>query len=618
MTLAGGFSGPDISDYNNNGAAYVFGAGGRKGEWMSTRDANETIAYMFDTIADVLELQGDIPYRIRAYRNAARTVRDLPEPIEEYAQAETLETLAGIGKELAAKIVEYLTTGRMSKYEEVTSQVPPGLLELLHIPGLGPKRVRLLQEQLGISNLEDLRQALDTGKIETLPGMGKKTVENIRRGLVMYEASKERMPLGRALPIAEEIARQIDALPGTARVIIAGSARRMKETVGDIDILTIAENGEATIRAFVHFPQVKDILAAGDTKGSVVLHNGLQVDLRVVPPESYGAALHYFTGSRAHNIKIRTLARERGLKVNEYGIFRGEERIAGEEENDVFEVLGMTWIPPEMREDRGEIEAAMAGTLPVPVRLEDIRGDLQMHSKWSDGANTLRDLAHAARVLGYEYIAVTDHSPRVRVAGGMSIEKVWQRQKEIEALNREFDDFRVLSGAEVDILPDGSLDYPDEVLAALDIVLVSVHSGFKMSKEEMTERILRALENPYVHILAHPTGRIIGQREAYPLDLEAVLKRAAELGVAVEINGYYLRLDLNDVHAHLAKTLGCTVSLGTDAHQADHLRMMRYAVGVARRAWLEPKEVLNTRPLQDLLTWLRRRRDGLQGAMPGA
>ncbi len=575
---------------------------------MPTRDANEAIADMFETIADVLELQGDIPYRIRAYRNAARTIRDLPQPVEEVAKAGKLEELPGIGKDLAAKIIEYLETGRMSKYEEVVSQVPPGLIELLHIPGLGPKRVRLLHERLGISDLEDLRRALDSGLIETLPGMGKKTVENIRRGLALYEASKERMPLGRALPIAEEIARQIDALPGTARVIIAGSARRMKETVGDIDILTIAEDGEATIRAFVHFPQVRDILAAGDTKGSVVLHNGLQVDLRVVPSESYGAALHYFTGSKAHNIKIRTLAREQGLKINEYGVFRGEERIGGEEEADVFRALGMQWIPPEMREDRGEIEAALEGRLPTPVSLSDIRGDPHMHSKWSDGANTIRELAQAARALGYEYIAITDHSPRVRVAGGMSAEEVRERQKEIDAVNREFEDFRVLSGAEVDILPDGSLDYPDEILAALDIVIISVHSGFKMSKEEMTRRILRALENPYVHILAHPTGRLIGQREPYPVDIEAVLKRAAELGVAVEINGYYLRLDLNDVHAHLAKQLGCTISLGTDAHQIDHLGMMRYAVGVARRAWLEPQDVLNTKPLPKLLEWLRQRR----------
>ncbi len=575
---------------------------------MPTRDANEAIADMFDTIADVLELQGDIPYRIRAYRNAARTIRDLPRPVAEVAAEGKLEELPGIGKDLAAKIVEFLTTGRMTKYEEVISQVPPGLIELLHIPGLGPKRVRLLHEQLGINDLEDLRHALDSGRIEGLPGMGKKTVENIRRGLAMYEASKERMPLGRALPIAEEIAQQIDALPGTARVVIAGSARRMKETVGDIDILTIADNGEATIQAFVHFPQVKEILAAGDTKGSVVLHNGLQVDLRVVPPESYGAALHYFTGSKAHNIKIRTIARERGLKVNEYGIFRGEKRIAGEEEDDVFEVLGMQWIPPEMREDRGEIEAALEGRLPTPVSLKDIRGDPHMHSKWSDGANTIREMALAARALGYEYIAITDHSPRVRVAGGLTPERLRERQKEIDAINEELGDIRVLSGAEVDILPDGSLDYPDEVLASLDVVIVSVHSGFRMSREEMTQRILRALENPYVHILAHPTGRLIGQRDPYPVDIESVLKRAADLGVAVEINGYYLRLDLNDVNAHLAKSMGCLISLGTDAHQADHLRMMRYAVGVARRAWLEPKDVINTRPLTEFLDWLQHRR----------
>ncbi len=575
---------------------------------MATRDVNETIADMFDTIADVLELQGDIPYRIRAYRNAARTIRDLDRNVADVAAEGKLEELPGIGKDLAEKIREFLRTGRMAKYEEVVSQVPPGLIELLHIPGLGPKRVRLLHEHLGITDLEDLRHALDAGKIQGLPGMGAKTVENIRRGLAMYEASKERMPLGRALPIAEEIAQQISQLPGTSRVVIAGSARRMKETVGDIDILTIADDGEATIQAFVHFPQVREILAAGDTKGSVVLHNGLQVDLRVVPAESYGAALHYFTGSKAHNIKIRTIARERGLKINEYGIFRGDERIAGEEEDDVFEVLGMQWIPPEMREDRGEIELALEGKLPTLVEMKDIRGDLQMHSKWSDGANTIRELALAARELGYEYIAVTDHSPRVRVAGGMSVDEVWERQKEIEAVNQEFDDIRVLSGAEVDIHPDGTLDYPDDVLAAFDIVLVSIHSGFKMDAGQMTERILRAVENPYVHILAHPTGRLIGQREPYEFDVEAVLKRCAELGVAVEINGYYLRLDLNDVLAHRAKSLGCTISLGTDAHQANHLSMMRYAVGTARRAWLEPQDVLNTRPLPDLLDWLQKRR----------
>ncbi len=575
---------------------------------MSTRSANEAIADMFDTIADVLELQGDIPYRIRAYRNAARTLRDLERPVEEVASEGQLEALPGIGKDLAEKIREYLRSGRIAKYEEVINQVPPGLIELLHIPGLGPKRVRLLHERLGIADVEDLRRVLDQGLVEGLPGMGKKTVENIRRGLAMYQASKERMPLGRALPIAEEIARQIAALPGTSQVVIAGSARRMKETVGDIDILTIAADGAATVQAFVHFPQVKEILAAGDTKGSVLLHNGLQVDLRVVPPESYGAALHYFTGSQAHNIKIRTLARERGLKVNEYGVFRGEERIAGEREEEIFQALGMPWIPPELREDRGEIEAALANRLPRLVRLEDIRGDLQMHSKWSDGANTIRELALAARALGYEYIAITDHSPRVRVAGGMSIDAIWQRQKEIEALNAEFDDLHILSGAEVDILPDGSLDYPDDVLAALDVVLVSIHSGFKMSQEQMTERILRAIENPYVHILAHPTGRLIGQREPYSVDMEVVLKRCAELGVAVEINGYYLRLDLNDVLAHRAKQLGCTISLGTDAHQATHLNMMRYAVGMARRAWLEPEDILNTKPLSELLVWLRRRR----------
>ncbi len=575
---------------------------------MSTRSANEAIADMFDTIADVLELQGDIPYRIRAYRNAARTLRDLERPVEEVASEGQLEALPGIGKDLAEKIREYLRSGRIAKYEEVINQVPPGLIELLHIPGLGPKRVRLLHERLGIADVEDLRRVLDQGLVEGLPGMGKKTVENIRRGLAMYQASKERMPLGRALPIAEEIARQIAALPGTSQVVIAGSARRMKETVGDIDILTIAADGAATVQAFVHFPQVKEILAAGDTKGSVLLHNGLQVDLRVVPPESYGAALHYFTGSQAHNIKIRTLARERGLKVNEYGVFRGEKRIAGEREEEIFQALGMPWIPPELREDRGEIEAALANRLPRLVRLEDIRGDLQMHSKWSDGANTIRELALAARALGYEYIAITDHSPRVRVAGGMSIDAIWQRQKEIEALNAEFDDLHILSGAEVDILPDGSLDYPDDVLAALDVVLVSIHSGFKMSQEQMTERILRAIENPYVHILAHPTGRLIGQREPYSVDMEVVLKRCAELGVAVEINGYYLRLDLNDVLAHRAKQLGCTISLGTDAHQATHLNMMRYAVGMARRAWLEPEDILNTKPLSELLVWLRRRR----------
>jgi len=566
---------------------------------------NAEIADIFDRIADILDLLEDNPFRIRAYRNAARNIRELNEDIEDVAARGELTKIPGIGTDLAQKIREFLTTGTISAYDEPRKKVPEELIELLAIQGLGPKTIARLNRELGVKNLNDLERVLETKEILKLRGMGEKKVEDIKRGIELFKQSSARIPLGIALPLAEEIIEGIVKIPGTRGTIAAGSLRRMKETIGDIDILTLAEHREHVVKAFTKLPLVKEILAAGDTKGSVVLKNGIQVDLRVVEPDSYGAALQYFTGSKAHNIKLRTLAIEKGLKINEYGVFRGKEKIGGETEEEVYTVLGIPWIPPELREDRGEIEAALSGKLPVLVQLEDIKGDLHVHSKWSDGNATIEEMVAKARELGYEYIAVTDHSPSSRIAKGLSIERLYEKKKEVESLNKKLKDIRILMGAEVDIKSDGSLDYPDDVLKTLDIVIASVHSGFKMDRGTMTRRIIKALQNPFVHILAHPTGRLIGEREPYEVDIEEVIEAAKRYGKAIELNSYYLRLDLNDINVRKAIGSGVKIVISTDSHLPDHMHMMRFGVATARRGWAEKKDVVNTMDFEELSKWLK-------------
>ena len=556
------------------------------------------------------EFLGDNPFRVRAYHQAARTLYDLDTPIEDLAEGgkEALMALPGIGPDLADKILEYLNTGRIAKHEELSQKVPPGVIQVMEVPGVGPKTARQLFEALGIDSLEKLRRALEEGRLLSLRGFGAKKVERIREGLALMEGASKRRPLGAVLSLARSLLEAIRALPGVKEAELCGSARRYKETVGDLDFLVASREGERVVEGFVRLPKVQEVYAKGENRATVFLKDGLQVDLKIVLPESFGAGLQYLTGSKEHSIRLRALAQEKGLKLNEYGVWRGEERIAGLTEEEVYAALGLPFIPPPLRENRGEIEAALKGRLPRLVQLSEVRGDLQVHSTWSDGKNTVEELYQAARALGYEYLAVTDHSPAVRVAGGVGPEEALERIRAIRAWNEQTGGKPyLLVGAEVDIHPDGSLDYPDWVLKELDLVLVSIHSQFRLDKEAQTRRILRALQNPYVHILAHPTARLLGRRAPVAADWEEVFAAAKDLGVYVEIDGYYDRMDLPDDLARMALEMGLSFSLSTDAHQVDHLRFMELAVGNAQRAWIPPERVLNTLPLEDLLSALKSR-----------
>jgi len=568
---------------------------------------NREVASIFERMADILEFKGENEFKIRAYRRAARVISDLTEDIERIAESGQLESVPGIGKAIAKKIEEYLTTGRMSKFEEVKRGIPDSLIDLMEVPGLGPKSLAILNRELGVENLDDLRRVIDEGKVLDLPGFGRKKAENILRGIELYRSSRGRIPLGVAEPVASRIVNDMRGSGYVGSIEAAGSLRRMKETIGDIDILATGPDGKRIIDTFVGLPYVREVLAAGDTKGSVIVDDGLQVDLRVVDDGSYGAALAYFTGSKAHNIRLRDIAKDRGLKINEYGIWRGGARLGGRVEEEIYSALGMIWIPPEMREDRGEVEAALEGRLPDLITESDIRGDLHVHSKWSDGSATLEEIAAEAMRRGYEYVAITDHSRSLRIAGGLTEDEVWRQIEEIERLNRTYTGFRLLSGTEVDIRADGTLDYPDGLLARLDIVIASVHTSFKQDEAAMTDRITAAMENPNVDVIGHPTGRLLGEREEYRVDMERVMEAAARTGTALEINAYYQRLDLNDVNCRRAKEMGVKLAIGTDAHHLDQMRMMKLGVGTARRGWLERKDVINTMSLEEILKWLRRR-----------
>lgn len=567
-------------------------------------NSNTEIAEIFDKIADILDLLNENPFRIRAYRKAGEHIKELTENVEDLAERGELTKIPGIGRDLAEKIEEFISTGKLMNYEKLKEKVPEELIKLLGIQGLGPKTLAKLNQELGVKNIEDLERALEREQILKLRGMGDKKVEDIRRGVEIFKKSRERMLLGIALPLAEEIVREIRKIPGTKGTVIAGSVRRMKETIGDIDILTMAEDGKRVVETFIKLPFVKEVFATGDTKGSVVLESGVQVDLRVVESESYGAALQYFIGSKAHNIKLRTIALEKGIKINEYGVFRGDKKIAGETEEEIYKTLGLQWMPPEIREDRGEIEAAQNGELPDLLEHEDIKGDLHIHSRWSDGKATIEEMALKAKELGYGYIAMTDHSPSSRIAGGLSIEELYEKKKEVDALNKKLKGIKILMGSEVDIKSDGSLDYPDEVLMDLDIAIAAVHSGFKMDEESMTRRIVKALQNPFIHVLVHPTGRLIGRREGYEVNMDKIIKKAQEYGKALEINSHYLRLDLNDMNVRKAVSIGVRIIISTDSHAPDELDMMRLGVATARRGWAEKKNVLNTKRFNELSKWL--------------
>lgn len=573
---------------------------------------NVEVANLFNEIADFLEVKDENPFRVRAYRRAAQALEGLSEDIAAIAERGALLEIPGIGKDLAAKIQEHLASGKIEYLEGLRKEIPTGVIELMGIHGVGPKTAKLLYEQVGVDSVDKLEELAKAHKLAGLPGLKAKTEENILKGIQVWRSGRERTPLGTALVLAEAILGELRTLKEADQIAAAGSLRRMKETVKDIDILITSTNPSRVMDVFVALPNVAQVLAHGETKSSVRLKENIQVDLRVVEPDCFGAALQYFTGSKQHNIRVRELAQRKGLKVSEYGVFneKSNRRVAGRDEAEVYRAIGLPLIPPELREDGGEIEAALAGRLPRLISVEDIRGDLQLHTTWSDGAHSLAELAGGVRAKGYQYMAVTDHSKSATVAGGMKEEQVLQMMAEVRALNKKMKDLRILAGCEVDIKGDGSLDFPDEILRQLDLVLVSVHSRFKMTREEMTGRIVRAVQHPLVHVLGHPTGRLIGERAAYEVDMEAVLQAARAAGTAVEINASPSRLDLNDLHARRARELGIPILINTDAHTIGQLDYMRFGVSVARRAWLTSRDVLNTLPGQQFLAWLERKRGG--------
>ena len=570
---------------------------------------NAQIAAAFKEIANRLEILGENPFRVRSYRKAARICGDMPAALADMlARDEDLTKIDGIGKSTAEKIAELVGTGTCATLGELRIKLPATLTELLTIESLGPKKVKLLYEQVGVAGVEDLARAARDGKLETLPGFGTKSVEKILAGIDRYRRAAGRFLLSRGIATAERIIGQLADL--AERIDYAGSTRRGKETIGDVDILAVSADGGAIMDRFVAMDDVEEVIARGRTKCSVRLSDGLQVDLRVVPAESFGAAMHYFTGSKEHNVAVRDRAKHRGLKVNEYGVFKGEaeQRVGGAEEADVFEAVGLPYIEPELREDRGELAAAEAGKLPELIELADIRGDLQMHTTESDGKHSIREMAEAARVLGYEYIAITDHSKSTRIANGLDETRLAKHIEAIHKVDEQIEGIRVLAGIEVDVMADGSLDLDDAVLADCDLVQASIHSGFAMDRQKMTDRIRRAIRHPLVHILGHPTGRLLLRRDPYELDIEKVIATAVECDVWLEINAHPSRLDLKDTHACAARAAGAKITISTDAHSTDQLKLMPYGVQTARRAWLSKSDVMNCLPEKPFLAALASKR----------
>ncbi|MGB5080451.1 MAG: DNA polymerase/3'-5' exonuclease PolX [Burkholderiales bacterium] len=569
---------------------------------------NADIARMFEEIADLLEIGDANPFRVRAYRNAARVVGELRLDIAAtIVRGQELPKLPGIGEDLAGKLREIATTGRCAMLERLRRKTPPAIAELLRIPGLGPKRVKALYRELDVQTLEQLYRAARDGRIRDVHGFGEKTEVNILRSVEARLSKARRFKLAVAAQYADALAEYLRRSRGVGEVVVAGSLRRMRETVGDIDILATAAASSDVMSRFVAYAEVKEILSHGDTRSSVLLGSGIQVDLRVVPRESYGAALHYFTGSKAHNIAIRRLAQARGLKLNEYGIFRGKKRISGETEKSVFSAVGLPYIPPELREDRGEIEAARAGRLPRLVELSDLKGDLHSHTRWTDGHHSVEEMALAARAQGLAYLAITDHSRRLTVARGLDPERLRKQMDEID--RTAVSGLTLLKGIEVDILEDGTLDLPDSVLRELDVVVAAVHGKFDLSRERQTARILKALDHPLVTMLAHPLGRLIDAREPYDVDMLRIIRKAAARGRFLELNAHPERLDLFDTHCRMAKDEGVLVCVNSDAHGIQQFDNLRYGIGQARRGWLEKRDVANTRALSELrvLAAVRRR-----------
>jgi DNA polymerase (family 10) len=562
---------------------------------------NADIAALFNEMADLLEIEGANPFRVRAYRRAATTIEDLPENISKLvAEGRKLTELPGIGEDLAGKIEEIVRTGHLKALDEVEARTPATLAALTSLPGLGPKRVHTLHEMLHVNTLADLARAAAAGKIRELPGFSGATEAKLLKELREKGKAEGRFRISSAEDFATGLADYLKTLPGVEKVVVAGSYRRRRETVGDLDVLVTCEDGARAIDHFVRYEEVDKVLSKGTTRSTVILKAGIQVDCRVVPEESYGAALHYFTGSKGHNIAVRKIGQAKGLKINEYGVFRGKKRIAGRTEEEVYRAAGLPYIEPELREDRGEIEAARAHKLPKLITVDDLRGDLHAHTKASDGKSSLAEMAAAAQARGYQYLAITDHSKHATVAHGLDAKRLRQELDDIDRLNEELKGLRLLKSCEVDILADGKLDLPDSVLRELDFTVCAVHYRFDLDRDKQTERIIRAMDDRYFTILAHPTGRLLGQRPGYSVDVDRLMEAAKERGCFLEVNAHPTRLDLDDVHCRAAKDMGLKVSIGTDAHSTMGLAMIRFGVDQARRGWLEAEDVLNTRSWREL------------------
>lgn len=558
---------------------------------------------IFWEMGDLLELKEDNPFKIRAYRKAAQNIEAFPKSIEKiYTEGgiKALQQIPGIGLHIAEKIEDQIKTGKIPAYNKLLKEFPKSFLEIASIQSMGPKTANLLYRKLGIDSLKKLEKAAKEEKLRNLPGFGAKKEQNILRGLQIKKESHGRYLLDEATAYAELIVEELKKLKEVKNILPCGSLRRGQETIGDIDILVISPSPKKIMDTFTKLPVVRNVLAHGETKSSVILKNNMQADLRVVEAKSFGAAAHYFTGSKGHNIHIRQMAQKKGWKVSEYGIFKGKKQIGGSKEEEMFSKFGLQYIPPELRESRGEFEAAAKKKIPRLVELKDIKGDLHMHTKASDGSNSIEEMAIAAKALGYEYIAITEHTQSTRIAGGLNEKEMLAHLKKIRAANKKIKGIEILAGAEVDIQTDGKLDYSDDVLKQLDIVLAAIHSRFKMPKKEMTDRIIKALSNKHVNIFVHPTGRLINERDPYAVDMEKVLQAAKKYNVALEINAHPKRLDLTDIYCMRAKELGVKMIIATDAHSIDQLELMKFGVITARRGWLEKKNIINTLPLAKL------------------
>jgi len=565
---------------------------------------NQEIADILNRMGALLEMKEENVFKVRAYYKAAENIAALTEDIEDIKNQNRLSEIPGIGEALAEKITEHLETGRMSAYQKLIQEIPESVLDIVNIPSVGPKKAKLFFDQLKVKSVEELSKAIEAGRLQGLPGIKDKTIENIKRGIRLLREGQERMNIGTATQIADQFVAALKKLPEVKEIAAAGSLRRMRETIRDIDILIDSSNPKKVMDTFVHLPQVKTINAYGETKSSVMTSENVQVDLRVVEPRSFGAALLYFTGSKNFNIRLRQIAIKKNMKINEYGVFalkdQKEEWIASKTEEECLKALGLPYVPPELREDIGEEELFSGKPISKLIALKDIKGDLHVHSIWSDGRNTISQMAEAARRHGYQYVAISDHSPRLRVAGGVSLENLKKKKKEIDQLNSRLKDFRILFGTEVEIDTEGRLDYNEATLKEFDFVIAAIHSGFEQSRQKLTERLIKACQNKYVHAIAHPTGRHIGKRDSYNIDLKELCKVAVDTNTFLEINAFPIRLDLDSANIYFARSQGVKFTINSDSHATDHLKVMKFGVGIARRGWLRAEDVVNALSLKEL------------------